>query len=240
MLHREVDYMAEAQHTELFAQRLADDARFVVPRIVREYCSDQLLAMSFETGLHVRDPAVQALSQARRNALGAAAFELFLREFFRWGMVQTDPHFGNYRFRVGPPEQMVLLDFGATRSFGRGFIESYRDIVHGAISGDRAEMLRGGIGIGLMEADFPKPVLESFFELCALIVEPFADLDYDWGASDLPQRATERIARNAMTRHFRIPPREIVFLHRRMAGVFILLATLRCKLNVHGLLRRYL
>jgi len=26
------------------------------------------------------------------------ALELFLREFFDWNLVQTDPHFGNYGF----------------------------------------------------------------------------------------------------------------------------------------------
>ncbi|HUS23980.1 MAG TPA: AarF/ABC1/UbiB kinase family protein [Candidatus Binatia bacterium] len=243
MLHREVDYLAEARHTQAFGERLAGDARYAVPRVLPEYLSDQVLALTFEPGLHVRDPQVQALPQARRDAIGQAAFELFLKEFFEWGLVQTDPHFGNYKVRLGAggaPDVLVTLDFGATRAFGRGFIDAYRDIVHGAMTGDRDEIRRGGEGIGLMSASFPAPVRESFYELCELIVEPFADAAYDWAASDLPRRVTDRIARNAMTRHFQIPPREIVFLHRRMAGVFILLATLRCRLNVHRTLMQVL
>jgi len=54
--------------------------------------------------------------------------------------------------------------------------------------------------------------------------------DYRWGASDLPMRAANVAARNALSVHFRVPPREIVFLHRRLAGVFIMLATLDVEL----------
>ncbi len=254
MLHREVDYESERHFTETFAQRLAGDARFVVPRVLPEYCADMVLTTTFETGMHVRDPAVQALSQARRNALGRAFLELFLDEFFDWGMVQSDPHFGNYRFRLDDRkgDRIVLLDFGATRIFGRGFIANYAQIVRGALARDAASIVEGGSEIGLMKASFPTSVTDAFARLCQLIVEPFADFhaagsdtppdlvtakgEYKWGESDLPMRAGRLAAVNALSVYFRVPPREIVFLHRRLAGVFIMLATLRCELDTRELL----
>lgn len=241
MLHREVDYVAEREHTQRYGQWLAGDPRYVVPRVFEEYSSDQVLALSYEPGLHVRDAAVQSLPQARRNALAQAALDLFLRELFDRGVVQTDPHFGNYRVRpaAGGADRFVLLDFGATRQFGRGFIESYREMLRGALGHDRATILRGAAGIGLMDRDFPEPVLNAFVELCELLVEPFQGR-YDWGRSDLPRRVGDKIARNAMTRYFRIPPREIVFLHRRLAGVFILLATLRADFDGRPVLKPHL
>lgn len=256
MLHREVDYESERHFTETFAARLDGDARFVVPRVLGEYCSDQVLTTTFEEGLHVRDAAVQGLPQERRNALGRAFLELFLTEFFEWGMVQSDPHFGNYRIRLGEDGQdrIVLLDFGATRVFGRGFIESYAEIVRGAVLGDREAVLRGATAIGLMKANMPRAVLDAFCQLCELIVEPFgrpgldgeggerfnARGEYRWGESDLPMRAGRVAALNALSVHFRVPPREIVFLHRRLAGVFIMLATLRAELDTRDLLLGYL
>ena len=240
MLHREVDYLAEIEHTQHYAQRLAGDARYVVPQAFEEYSSDQVLAMSYEPGMSVRDPSVQELPQARRNALAQAALELFLRELFDWGMVQTDPHFGNYKVRPGPGgDRIVLLDFGATRLFGRGFVEGYRGMLRGAMARDRGTIVEGAVAIGLMEPEFPEPVLQAFAELCEMIVEPFRG-DYDWGASDLPRRAGEKIARNALTRYFRIPPREIVFLHRRLSGVFILLAALQARWDSRPVLERHL
>ena len=295
MLHREVDYDAERHFTESFAQKIAGDERladrFVVPRVIGEYCADTVLTTSYEHGLHVRDPKVQTLPVQRRSALGRSFLELFLAEFFRWGMVQSDPHFGNYRFRIGgqsPPadaprprsgkgegqsqsdwrgegaaegggrpddrgqDRIVLLDFGATRIFGRGFIDSYARIVRGALARNRAEIWAGARAIGLMGEGFPQNVLDAFAQMCELIVEPFAEPDsgavpphlktvngaYRWGDSDLPMRAGAVAARNTLSVHFRVPPREIVFLHRRLAGVFIMLATLHAELDARALLQR--
>jgi len=248
MLRREVDYVAEARYTEDFRQRLAHDPRFVVPQVLPEYSSDRVLTMTYEAGVAVRDPAVQGLSQTRRNRLGAAFFELFATEFFDWGLLQTDPNFGNYRFRIGSragTDRIVLLDFGAMRHFERSFIRSYSQIVSGAVHRDHAEVLRGAVDIGLMQPQFPAPVLAAFAQMCELIVEPFAKADdprvpaelhtrrgeYRWGASQLPMRVANVAARNALSTYFRVPPPEIVFLHRRLAGVFIMLATLDVELN---------
>ncbi|SEQ67315.1 ABC1 family protein [Solimonas aquatica] len=248
MLYREVDYESERHYTEEFAERLADDPRFVVPEVFGEYSSDQVLTTSFEAGSHVRDETVQKLSLARRNALGNAFLELFLTEFFDWGMVQSDPHFGNYRIRVGAragEDRIVLLDFGATRIFGRGFIEGYSEIVAGALAHDRERLRRGAQAIGLIAPGFNTAALDAFFGMCEAIVEPFAEAGdprvapalhnakggYKWGESDLPMRSSRIAALNALSVHFRVPPREIVFLHRRLAGVFIMLATLGCELS---------
>ena len=248
MLYREVDYRAEARFTEEFARRLEGDRRFVVPRVLPEYSSGHVLTTTYEEGISPRDPVVRALPQERRKRLGAAFIDLFLTEFFDWGLVQTDPHFGNYRIRLGEngaEDRIVLLDFGATRRFERRFVDAYRGIVRGAMHADQGVILQGAAEIGMMHGSFPEPVLRAFAEMCQLIVEPFNAPDdprtppqlrnnkgeYRWGASDLPMRAANVAARNALSVHFRVPPREIVFLHRRLAGVFIMLATLDVELN---------
>ncbi|GAC1631400.1 MAG: AarF/ABC1/UbiB kinase family protein [Nevskia sp.] len=253
MLRREVDYDAEAAFTEDFARRLAGDPRFVVPKVLREYCSDQVLTTSFESGVSVRDARLRALPAARRNRFGKAFLDLFLEEFFDWGLVQTDPNFGNYRFRFGErPEddRIVLLDFGATRHFERGFIDAYSGIVAGAVLHDRPRTLRGAAEIGLMQQEFPASVQDAFAVMCELIVEPFGKAgdprippellnargEYRWGASRLPMRVANVAARNALSRYFRVPPPEIVFLHRRLAGVFIMLATLDVEIEARAVL----
>ncbi|MGH8462247.1 MAG: ABC1 kinase family protein [Stenotrophobium sp.] len=252
MLLREVDYHAERRFTDAFAAKLRDDQRFAVPKIFAEYSGDMVLTSSFEVGISVRDEQIGELSQARRNRLARAFLELFLKEFFDWRMLQSDPHFGNYRLRLDAAgeDRIVLLDFGATRIFEPAFVANYSDIVAGAMQGDAARVARGGVAIGLLKENFPEQVTQAFVELCALIVEPFNAADspltppallnakgeYRWGASDLPMRSSHMAAVNALSVHFRVPPREIVFLHRRLAGVFIMLATLGAELDSRELL----
>lgn len=256
MLHREVDYGAERNFTETFGKRLADDPRFVVPRVLAEYSSDQVLTTTYEHGYHVKDAHVQGLSLEQRSALGSAFVDLFVTELFRWHMVQTDPHFGNYRIRPEEDgkDRIVLLDFGATRVFGRGFVENYANIVRGGVERDHAQILRGACDIGLMSDKFPDYVHEAFATMCEMITEPFAGNEpgrvppallnergeYKWGDSDLPMRASQLAAKNAFSKHFRVPPREIVFLHRRLSGVFIMLATLHAEVDARPLLMKAL
>ncbi|MDT0619431.1 AarF/ABC1/UbiB kinase family protein [Salinisphaera sp. P385] len=252
MIYREVDYMHEARMTREYAQRLADDDRYVVPEVFDEYSTDTVLVTSFEVGEHVRSPAVQELAQARRDRLGRNALALFFGEFFEWGRVQTDPHFGNYRIRLDDSgnDQIVLLDFGAVREFEPTFLQSYFDIVRGAFDGQPERLVRGAVGIGLLRPDSPQQVYDAFVEVGMLMIEPFSEDAptrllteagaYRWGDSDLPRRTSTAISRAAISRWFRIPPREIVFLHRRLGGVFVLLAVLRSHIEGRPLLEDYL
>lgn len=245
MLMRECDYRQERAYTEEFARRLADDSRYVVPQVLAEYSAERVLTTSYEVGVSVQDASVHGLSQARRNRLGDAFAELFLREFFGWGLVQTDPHFGNYRVRLADngQDQLVLLDFGACRRYERRFIQNYALLVRGALSDDHHTMQIGAEAIGLIDANFPPAALNALAELFAGIVEPFApdrapatQLNargaYRFGDSNLPMRVGQIAAKNAVSMSFKVPPREIVFLHRRLAGVFIALATLKAELDL--------
>ncbi len=278
LLRNEADYARERRYTEDYARRLAGDPRFVVPRIYPDYCTPRVLAMSYEEGHGVLDDAVQALPAERRNALAWALVELFLGEFFDWGMVQTDPNFGNFRFRIGgrtpdhaegagvgdpaqgirspspDSDRIVLLDFGAVRRFPPHFVDGYRDIVGGALTRDRARVVRGATDLRMLRLDLPPAVHDSYARACEIIVEPFNDHArdgtpprllngagaYRWRDSDMLARASAATARSAMTVHFRLPPPELVFLNRRLMGTFLMLGALGAELNARPLLLKAL
>jgi predicted unusual protein kinase regulating ubiquinone biosynthesis (AarF/ABC1/UbiB family) len=255
LLHQEADYARERAFTEEYARRLSGDPRFVVPRIYPEYCTPRVLAMSYEEGLGVHDEAVQSLPLARRNALAGALIDLFLAEFFDWGVVQTDPNFGNFRFRLDAAgDRVLLLDFGACRRFGAAFVDGYRDIVLGALLRDTQRVVRGSTHLRMLRPDLPPAVHEGYARACQVIVEPFNDHGrdgtppellnaagaYRWRGSDMLRRASAATARNAMSVHFRLPPPELVFLNRRLMGTFLLLGALGAELNARPQLLRAL
>jgi len=255
LLHQEADYARERAFTEEYARRLAGDGCFVVPRIYPKYCTPRVLAMSYEEGFAVQDDAVQALPLERRNRFASALIELFLAEFFDWGLVQTDSNFGNFRFRLAPDgDRIVLLDFGACRRFGSGFVDGYRDIVLGALLRDTPRVVRGSIHLRMLRPELPQDIYDGYARACQIIVEPFNDHARDgtperllnahgayvWRGSDLLSRASAATARNAMTVHFRLPPPELVFLNRRLMGMFALLGALGAELNARAVLLRAL
>lgn len=257
MLHQEVDYRQELAAVQRFRELLAGDDRFRVPEPFPEYSTRRVLTLSYEPGLPVTSTEIPTLSQSRRNRLGEAALDLFLREFFEWGLVQTDPHFGNYRVQSDPSrdrDRLVLLDFGAVRHFSESFLRAYYEMVRGAFWKDRERLRRAAVDLGFLPALASASTVDNLAEMCFLIVEPFEAPDadgpgrqwrndrgeYRWGASDLPKRVALAASRASLSLSFRVPPKEFLFLHRKLGGVFVFLAELNAELDARPLLRRYM
>ena len=257
MLAREIDYQLELETIEHFRQLLQYDRRFRIPQTFPEYSTRRILTTSYEPGLPVDGAGTRTLPQARRNRLGMAMLQLFLWEFFEWNLMQTDPNFGNYRIRpdpVGMDDQLILLDFGAVRRFPDAFRQAYRAMVGGAFWQDKERLWKAAMELDFMPADAPRPALERFADMCFLIIEPFmqpvwqgtaescwtATGDYRWGASDLPQRVAAAASRASLSFSFRLPPKEFIFLHRKLGGVFVFLAKLGAELDARPLLLPYM
>ena len=260
MMHREVDYRLEARTTEKFRQMLSHDPRFVVPRVLAEFSTDHIIASTYEHGHSVSSVAVRELPLERRSALGQAALELFFRELFEWGEIQTDPNFGNYRIRIAgeqggdsETDRIVLLDFGAVQSYSSGFLKPVIQMIRASYEEDLEQVVEGGIKLRFMSRDWPAEVLDKFGKVCMSVLEPLAKDrsqwpdyavnshgQYRWKQSDLPSRVAKQAARSAISRYFRVPPKEFVFLNRKLIGVYTFIAVLHSEFNGEDLLRKYL
>ena len=260
MMHREVDYRLEADTTERFRQMLLDDPRFIVPRVLPEYSSAQVIASTYERGHSVNSPTVAGISLERRSELGKAALELFFRELFDWGEIQTDPNFGNYRIRLaGEPgaeadhDRIVLLDFGAVQRYTDDFLQPVIQMIRASYENDLGAVIDGGVQLRFMSRDWPTEVLETFGRVCMSVLEPLigdpsewppgavnSAGQYCWKQSDLPSRVARQAARSAISRYFRVPPKEFVFLNRKLIGVYTFIAVLQAEFNGEPMLRRYL
>ncbi|MFE8072725.1 AarF/ABC1/UbiB kinase family protein [Marinobacteraceae bacterium S3BR75-40.1] len=257
MMHREVDYALEAETTERFRKRLENDDRFVVPRVLPEYSTPRVMTSTYEPGYSLTSPEVQGLNLERRNHLAKGALELFLSELFEWGEIQTDPNFGNYRIRIndepGESDRIVLLDFGAVQRYSDPFLQPVRDMIKASYERDLDRVIDGGIELRFMDRSWPNDVLKRFGEVCMAVLEPLAQESvekpdyalnavgaYRWKQSDLPNRIARQATRSAVSRYFRIPPKEFVFLNRKLVGVYTFIAVLRAEFNGRDILERYL
>lgn len=255
MLRQEVDYALEAKLTHEFYERLHGDPRFVVPRVFSHYCSDKILALSYENGSRVEDALVQNLSQERRNRLAKNYLELYFKEIFEWSVVQTDPHSGNYKIRVQADgqDQLILFDFGATRTYPQNFIVPYRRMIASLLKNDVPAFREAAQQIGFLNQDDSEALTNSLQEFCFETVEPFLapedprhqgrvaeDGTYDWKNTDLPQRVSQKGLSLIRNFKWRTPPPEILFLDRKTGGVFIFLSLLKARINGRELLLRYI
>ena len=255
MMHREVNYPQEAETTRLFYSYLRNDDRFIVPRIYPEYCTDSVLCMSFERGVPINSPIVLNLPQERRNRIARAALDICCREVFEWGEIQTDPNFGNYLVRLADsPDQadrIVLLDFGAVRDFPDDLLELARRLSRAAFYRDRGRMLQAMQGFTFFDT-MPESVKNSLTDLFFLAIEPFSDLKdappeavtadgvYDWARSRLHVRVAAMATRSAATRHFSVPPKEVMFISRKFMGAYTFMTVIGAQLYAREILEPYL
>lgn len=255
MLIQETNYDLEAQLTEEFHARLAGDSRFIVPQVLREFSGTKILATTFERGLRVDDSLIQSLPQERRNRLAMNFLDLYFKEIFEWGVVQTDPHAGNYRIRISPDghDQLILLDFGATRTYEKIFLHAYQRMLKGSLLNDRALFFDATMELKFIQESDDPELKKIFEEFCMETVEPFiayedprnnrnqiaADGTYDWKNTDLPQRLSKKIFEIVRKHTWRTPPREMLFLDRKTGGVFIFLSILRAKIRGRELILKY-
>jgi predicted unusual protein kinase regulating ubiquinone biosynthesis (AarF/ABC1/UbiB family) len=250
MLHRELKFDLERETMECFIGLLKGDGRFVVPKPVAELCTPRLLASEFEPGLRVDDKRVLELPLAERNSLAQAFLELYFLEILKFGKVQTDPHFGNYAIRLGPPHQIVLYDFGALREYSPEFIAGYKNMLRGIINNDNDRFREGCTQTGVFKKPLSETQWDYFRSFCQLVCEPFlkfrstefhdSEGRYLWAKSDLPMRLVNRLGEFKSVFKTHSPPRDFIFLDRKVSGMFIVFAKLASEFDPRPHLEKHL
>lgn len=239
-LTQEADYLAEARFLEQYARLVADDPQIVLPKVHWDLTAARVMAMDYMDGVPL-DSLGAETPQAVRDTLGSALQRLMFRELFEFRVMQTDPNFANYLYQPATA-RLVLLDFGATQQFSRAYTESYRRITRAIVAGDRPAIEREARRIGYIAADASQDVVDAAMEVLELVCEPLRSGGvYDYGASDLPRRARELGVDLAFKRGLlRMPPSHTMFLHRKLVGVYLLLARLGARVPTGQLLQPFL
>ena len=238
-LREEADYQAEGEHLRRFAQLLAEAPEFVVPALHADFTTKNVLAMSYVAGVPVE--SMDATGQDERDRMVSLLVGLLFRELFEFGLMQTDPNFANYRYDP-ESQQLILLDFGATRSFTPGFAQAYQQLMRATMAGDRDAMVQAGLAIGYFDGNTLPKHWNAVLDLFEMALEPLSfDGAFDFGTTDMSSRLRTAGMALGLERDFwHIPPIDTLFLHRKLGGLFLLAARLKARVNVRQLALPYL
>jgi predicted unusual protein kinase regulating ubiquinone biosynthesis (AarF/ABC1/UbiB family) len=238
-LHQEADYLLEAGHLRRFALALEDSPEFLVPGVDEQLTRKNVLAMDFLEGEPIE--RLTTATRTTRNRVVGLLLELLFRELFEFGMIQTDPNFANYVYntRTG---RLGLLDFGATRFYSSPTTEAYRGLLMEALRGDHAGMSEAAEAIGYFRDDIHPSQRRAVVKLFVLATEPARIRGrFDFGASDLALRIRDAgMALSLEQGYWHTPPADAIFLHRKLAGLYMLAARLRADLDVRTILEKFL
>lgn len=237
-LHQEADYRQEATNLRAYAKAVGQNADFAIPLVIDALSGENVLAMGYLPGAPLE--TLDAASQHLRDRIAGALISLTLDELFTHHLMQSDPNPGNYRFdeKTG---RLVLLDFGAVVPIDPAIAADYRVLLRTILADDRAGAVHIMERIGYLSPGMDAPqrsVVEHLFWQAAKPLQ--AHQSHDFATDPLPKRLADQgvaLARGRSVTH--VPPPHTVFLHRKIAGIYLIAQSLRARIALRPLLERH-
>jgi predicted unusual protein kinase regulating ubiquinone biosynthesis (AarF/ABC1/UbiB family) len=238
VFRQETDYQLEADFLREYGSNISAFPGYRVPRVVDELVTSRVLAMSRERGLKPLDwVKLRQPSSKVRNQVGQRMLDLYEIEFFQMGLVQTDPNFANFLIDDSHDREnpvITLLDFGAVKRYEPEFRARYREVLRLSRESNEQELLEKIFSLGLLDRaetgegkDAMVRLLRASLSPFDVACQPFRFIDADY-AREMRELAM------ALTQACRVspPPRAIIFLHRKLGGVFNLLKAMEVELDL--------
>jgi predicted unusual protein kinase regulating ubiquinone biosynthesis (AarF/ABC1/UbiB family) len=154
----ELDYRLEAATQAEFAAHYRGHPFIHVPEVIGELCTGRVLTQELCLGRSWSD-AVGA-ERDLRNQWAEAIWRFVYGSYDRLGMINADPHPGNYLFH--DDGSVSFLDFGCVQRFPRDRTAMARTIVRACVRGDALETWRACVEAGYWRSSDPVSPEEVF------------------------------------------------------------------------------
>ncbi|MEM7509054.1 MAG: AarF/ABC1/UbiB kinase family protein [Pseudomonadota bacterium] len=234
-LHEEADFLREGACLAQFGDLLRDDPDFVVPERHEDWTTGTVLAMSFVASEPIE--ATLELPQEARDRIAELLIRLLLRELFEFGFMQTDPNFANYRYQP-ETDRILLLDFGATRSFGVEIVKQYRRLFSAGLTDDRQALEEIVEAIGFIAPDTLLRHRQAVIGMIRLVFQAISrDRVFDFGPQELSKDMN--VAGEALAADGFLPPpvpMDALYLQRKFGGIFLLAHRLQARVAITDLI----
>ncbi|VDN38861.1 unnamed protein product [Gongylonema pulchrum] len=174
-LKLECDYKREARAMKQFGRLLVDDEHYYVPKVYDDLTTTHVLTTEYMEGVPV-DKCVNE-PQEVRNYIASKYIELCLHEVFIWRFMQTDPNWSNFYLSTDPVTgnlRLILLDFGASRTYPKKFVDQYMHIIRAACDKDNDKILEFSRKIGFLSGYESRVMEEAHCESICILGETLA------------------------------------------------------------------
>lgn len=238
-LHEEADYLQEAAYLHDFQEALGEHPAYIVPKLYADLSTQRVLAMEYIEG-----EAIESLSELDPSVIDDlmhALFELTFKELFELQLMQTDANFANYLFQCDS-QKIALLDFGASRRFSKRFAMDYKRLMRSVANDDAEATVLAADRLGYKASDASPEYQRFLVDVFNIALEPTAHAGlYDFKSSKLSDRLSDLSHQGYSFKEFwQTPPTDILYLHRKIGGMFMLATRLGARVNTHSIVAPYL
>ena len=238
-LLEELDYLQEAANLHAFRKAFAADHPGVrVPALYPSWCSERVVVLDFLPG----KPFASFLDEAdvaTKQQAGVNLAHLFLEQVFRHRILHADPHPGNYLIEADG--RIDLLDFGCVKRFDPWWIASYARAVLAALDGDEDALIAACQAMEALPSEVSAEARQVVCDFCETVVAPWREPSHTIGGSeDTVVARLQPVVRRLWACSQVRTPRDIVFLHRTLGGLYSMAAQLEVTANWDAMVRPYL
>lgn len=235
---RETNYLLELENLKRYQEIFSSHSDYVVPQAVDELCTERVVAMNYEEGVTLREWIRKTSDLKEKEAMGSKVLDLYLIEYFQNAFVQSDPNPAN--FLVNSKNQLVLLDLGAVRVFEPSFVTDYVELMNCVHSMDRPASIFQSEKMGFLDSRERLETKNIFYEMLRSSLCAF---DEDRQPFDFNDREYFKHSQNVSQDFSRLseftpPPSKLIFLHRKLVGIFGLLKDLGLKVDLRSYWKR--
>jgi predicted unusual protein kinase regulating ubiquinone biosynthesis (AarF/ABC1/UbiB family) len=193
-LYEELDYLAEADNAETFAENFSADPFVYVPKPYRTHTTRCVLVLEDVASIKITDFEAMEAAGIDRGAVARRLFQAYLQQIFYDGFFHADPHPGNLFVQpldwnhgngglAGRPFYLVFVDFGMVGHITPTVKRNLRELVIGLANRDAARVVQAynRMGFLLPSADLKlieKATTEVFDRFWGMSMGEFRQLDY--------------------------------------------------------------
>jgi predicted unusual protein kinase regulating ubiquinone biosynthesis (AarF/ABC1/UbiB family) len=155
--------------------------------------------------------------------------------------MQTDANFANYLFQHDT-HKIALLDFGASRPFSKRFAIDYKRLLRAVVADDAAAIVIAADKLGYKASEASSEYQEFLVAVFSIALEPFSKPGlFDFSTARLSDRLSQLSQDGYSFKEFwQTPPTDILYLHRKLGGMYMLATRLGARVNTHALASPYL
>jgi predicted unusual protein kinase regulating ubiquinone biosynthesis (AarF/ABC1/UbiB family) len=222
-LFEELDYTHEATNTERMIALHANVPEIVIPPVVREATTRNVLTMELVAGISPEEACSDRYDQELKSRWGTVLFEFMLRGMLEHRFLHADPNLANFAFL--PDGRVIVYDLGCVKRIPVGIADGYARLLRAGAEGRKQDIPGILLDIGVFrenehgKAALPLDLIDPYFDLFAAILHE--DPPYVFGDSEELYRQVMALGFSHWTEATDIQfPEDIVFIDRALAGHF--------------------
>lgn len=230
VLSKEADYLNE-QHMQLKYKTKFKGDDFIIPEVYAQYSTKTVLTQEYVEGVSFTQWLDLNPETKVKEKMAHLFMKLYLDEIFHHKLVQTDPNPGN--FLITSDEKMVLIDFGAVKEYDHSFVAGYKKVLMYSYMNDRENLLKVSYELQFIDSRESQEVKDIYVKMMDHLVNPFRQEEsFDFNDKVFFNTSRDLSWEMSLKCKYSPPPRNLLFLHRKLAGVFTFIKKLQVKIRL--------